>query len=130
MGTGPTLKLRHGLSSQGIPVTDGALILRTDTEQLEIDIGGERHSISEVVVAPVLPMAPVVGKLYLSNGSLLTHVNGDWVKLNVATDTVRAVLGIDPDTGGGYKFLNQKGVFTETPGLTEDEVIALIMALS
>lgn len=129
--TEPILKLRQALSSKYVPINNGTLLMRTDTGRLELDLGDTRFPISDIATVTSLPLAPVNGRLYFYAGDLYIRYDNAWKQLNASTEHLHTLLGIDPDEGSETAYLTEKGTFKQVPpGLTEDEVIALILALS
>ena len=80
------LKLKYALSSDTVAVENGSLLIRTDTGRMEVDLGGVRHDITDVRQAAELPLAPVMGKLYIHGDGLWLHNGTSWIQLVTSAD--------------------------------------------
>lgn len=95
-------------SSIPVEISDGALYVTTDTEQLFVDIDSKRLSIRDVITVEdeaSLPLAPVKGKLYvaLSEKSLWTFTT-EWVQIGSGSGGGGYVLPVaSKDILGGVK---------------------------
>ena len=89
-------------------ISDGALYITTDTEQLFVDTDSKRLAIKDVITVEdeaSLPLAPVKGKLYvaLSEKSLWTFTT-EWVQIGSGSGGGGYVLPVaSKDTLGGVK---------------------------
>lgn len=89
-------------------ISDGALYITTDTEQLFVDTDSKRLAIKDVITVEdeaSLPLAPVKGKLYvaLSEKSLWVFTT-EWVQIGSGSGGGGYVLPVaSKDTLGGVK---------------------------
>lgn len=118
-------------------ISDGALYITTDTEQLFVDTDSKRLAIKDVITVEdeaSLPLAPVKGKLYvaLSEKSLWTFTS-EWVQIGSGSGGGGYVLPVaSKDTLGGVKIddvtikIDESGVISGINAYTKVETDVLL----
>ena len=118
-------------------ISDGALYITTDTEQLFVDTDSKRLAIKDVITVEdeaSLPLAPVKGKLYvaLSEKSLWTFTT-EWVQIGSGSGGGGYVLPVaSKDTLGGVKIddvtikIDENGVISGIDAYTKTEADKLL----
>lgn len=102
-----------------VPITDGQLVVCTDTGDFYRDTKNDRIALgASVVTTSELPLSPIQNKLYLMNGAELQLFNGsEWVHINraprfvITADTITAFpkigsalcIYIDKETNRSYR---------------------------
>ena len=118
-------------------ISDGALYITTDTEQLFVDTDSKRLAIKDVITVEdeaSLPLAPVKGKLYvaLSEKSLWTFTT-EWVQIGSGSGGGGYVLPVaSKDALGGVKIddvtikIDENGVISGIDAYTKTETDKLL----
>lgn len=128
------LKLKYALSGDTVAVENGSLLIRTDTGRMEVDLGGVRHDITDVRPAAELPLAPVMGKLYIHGDGLWLHNGTSWIQVDSPTTPVTTLTGtsvsISPGMYAEWSIIGTSNVLSLS-GWTEEfgtAVLKLTMA--